>query len=324
VEVSLNMEKRIKQKAIQLGFDLVGITGADPIAAWQEEALRNWLDRGYAGSMEFMHRNFPKRTEPARLFKGARSVIVTGLGYKPPHIPENPHRSGSNGPTGRIANYALYDDYHPFIKQRLYQLAEYIKSIAPSDFRFKACVDSAPLAERALAARAGLGFIGKNHMLINPRIGPELFLGELLTNLSLEADEPAESDCGSCRKCIDACPTGALRPDGTFDASRCINYLTIEHKGDIPARLAEKIDGRLFGCDTCVTVCPYNSQRAGTPTRANKELNLHPERRYIDLEDILTMTNDQFGRLFGNSTILRTGLKKLKSNAAACLDNLSA
>ena len=155
-----------------------------------------------------------------------------------------------------------------------------MKSFVDAEFKFKICVDSAPLAERALAVRAGLGFIGRNHMLINPELGCQIFLGEIVTTLGLRTDEPTAGDCADCSQCIDACPTGALRSDGQFDASRCINYLTIEHKGPIAPEMAEKIGDRVFGCNECVLVCPYQKD---APACTNKKFKFHGDRAKLEL-----------------------------------------
>ena len=170
-----------------------------------------------------------------------------------------------------IANFALYEDYHPFIKNLLFQLAEFIQTLADRKIKFKACVDSAPVAERALAQRSGLGFIGRNHMLINPLLGLQILLGELITDLPLTPDEPVIHSCQSCGKCIIACPTTALTEDGQFNANRCISYLTIEHKGKIENDLRKKMDGSVFGCNKCISACPYNDS---APACKNKNFKL--------------------------------------------------
>ncbi len=304
----------IKQKALQLGFDLVGITDASPVGDNHVECLKSWLAAGFAAGMGYMQRNLEKRLEPAKLLEGARSVIVVALSYKPPEFSSPP----TAGPTGRVAHYAQYEDYHPFITKLLRDLAEFILGIAGPGLKFKICCDSAPVLERALAERAGLGFIGKNHMLINPELGPEIFLGELLTNLELVPGEPIENSCGDCNKCLNACPTGALRPDGYFDANKCISYLTIEHRGDIPENLATKIGDRLFGCDRCVLACPYQHRAAAL---ANPLLKFHPERVMLDLNLVLGLNENDFKARFSGSPLHRTGLQRLKRNAAICLKN---
>jgi len=313
----MSLSQDIKQKTIELGFDLAGVTDASPIDAGQAEIFAQWLKSGFAGQMDYMHRNLQKRLDPARLFENAQSVIVVGLNYTPPkHKPKPPDAAV---PTGRIAGYAQYEDYHSFIKERLYKLSDFIKSLVGPGVKSKICVDSVPLAERALAVRAGLGFIGKNHMLINPELGCRIFLGEIVTDLKLPPSEPIAGDCAGCRKCLDSCPTGALRPDGQFDAGACINYLTIEYKGQIPPGPAEKICDWLFGCDECVVACPYQKN---APACGNRQFKFYRDRTQIDLQEILSLDAKSFEAKFAESPIKRLGLKGLKRNARICLANI--
>jgi len=366
----MSLSQEIKRKALELGFDLIGITDASPLKTEQVEMFTDWLKSGYAGQMSYLHRNFEKRTQPAKLLANAQSIICVGLNYKPPKHPLSsqaqqstppqsfraqkafsPERSrrGSGAeesikksilsslrvrhrrtrqshlphatvPIGKVANYAQYEDYHPFIKKRLRKLSDFISSVTSRDHKSKICVDSAPLPERALAARAGLGFIGKNRMLINPKLGPQIFLGEIITTLKLPTDAPITDNCSNCDKCISACPTGALMPDGQFDANKCINYLTIEYKGRIPPGLAEKIADRLFGCDDCVLACPYQKD---APVCSNKQFKFYSNRAKLDLSWILNLTQQDFENDFADSTIIRTGLDRLKRNARICLDNIN-
>jgi epoxyqueuosine reductase len=332
----------IKQKALQLGFDLVGITDASPLNNEQLKLFSDWLAFGYAGRMDYMRDNLDKRTNPAKLLKNAQSVICLGLNYTPPPCAQSlramhsrakqPHPDDT-GPVGRVANYAQYEDYHPFIKKQLRKLTDFIGSIAGTGFSFKICVDSAPLAERSLAARAGLGFIGKNHMLTNPKLGPQILLGEIVTSLKLQTDlplrlptqvgaagEPIKADCSGCNNCLTACPTGALRADGQFDANKCISYLTIEHKDQIPADLAQKIGARLFGCDECVLACPHQTN---APVCKNKHFRFYADRAKLNLNEILNMSEDDFEAKFADSAFMRLGLELLKRNAQICLNNIT-
>jgi epoxyqueuosine reductase len=312
----MSLSEKIKQEALELGFDLVGITDASPIEARQAELLRGWLDAGYAGRMSYMHRNFEKRICPAGLLEGAKSVICLGLNYKPSTM-STKHKDVTD-PVGRIAGYAQYDDYHTFISRHAHKLVEFMKSLVTGDIRFKVCVDSAPVAERALAQRAGLGFIGRNHTLMNPELGPQIFLGEIITDVELETDQPNQSDCASCNKCVEACPTGALRTDGQFDARRCISYLTIEHKGEIPADLAVRIGDRLFGCDECVLACPYQER---APAWSNNNFRFYEDRAELSLTEVLNLDEESFDAKFADSVIKRPGLETLKRNARICLAN---
>ncbi len=341
----MSLSQEIKRKALELGFDLVGITNASQLNTELVEMFTDWLKSGCAGQMSYLHSNFEKRTQPAKLLENAQSIICVGLNYKPPKQKPKPPEATTS--IGKVANYAQYEDYHPFINKRLRKLSEFISSAAGRDHKFKICVDSAPLAERTLAVRAGLGFIGKNHMLINPTLGPQIFLGEIITTLKLSIDEPiifhseqseapphrhserseAESrnllkkaECSNCNKCINACRTGALMPDGQFDANMCINYLTIEYKGRIPPDLAEKIADRLFGCDDCVLACPYQED---APVCKNNQFKFYNDRAELDLDWILNLTQQDFDTEFAHSTIRRSGLERLKRNARICLDNIN-
>ncbi len=311
----MSLESDIRQKAINLGFDAVGITTAEPVASAQVDYFNQWLDVGCAADMGYMGRNIEKRFDPAKLLTGAKSVICVMLNYrpKPDELPDNPAL--------RIANFALYEDYHPFIKQRLFQLADFIKTLAEAwsgndttRIKFKACVDSAPLTERALAQRAGLGFFGKNHMLINPELGCQTLLGELITNFELEPDTPLHAQsCGDCGKCIRACPTGALDFDGGFDARKCISYLTIESKEPIPTEHQGKLGNRIFGCDACITSCPHEMHKS---PRTNTDFHFHPEWANLKSNDIANMKEAKFTETFDGSGLLRTGLSKLKQTIA--------
>ena len=302
-----------------MGFDLVGITDASPVSDEQVSRLLGWLDAGFAGRMTWLHSNIEKRTDPAKLLPGAKSVIVVGLNYKPP----SSLRATSDEPrvtnySGRVAAFAQYDDYHIFIKKLLCQLADFIASITCPSMQFKICVDSSPLLERALAVRAGLGIIGKNRMLVHPRIGPQIFLGEIVTNIELEQDKPLTDSCPDCGKCVAACPTGALKSDGSFDATKCISYLTIEANTDVPADLAPKIGNHLFGCAECLLACPYQQK---APSRLNKDFVHYPDRAELNLNEFLNLTEEQFQIKFAHSPILRPGLPHLKKIANICIRN---
>ena len=302
----MSIEEAIKQKAIELGFDLVGITAAVPVSRRHADYLKSWLTEGKSAQMQYMSNNFDKRIDPAKLLTGAKSVICVALNYKPKQEQDKP-----DGRFGAVANFAIYEDYHGFMKDRLFALAEFIKDAAgQSDVKFKACVDSVPILERAFAQEAGLGFIGKNHMLINPAMGPQLLLGEIVTTLELRADKPCEDGCGDCCKCIQACPTDALSTDG-FDANKCISYLTIEHPSEITGRTC----GKLFGCDECTLACPYDS---GAPCKANESFKVVIEQRYLGLDEIKEMTQAEFDKRFKDTSIERAGLARLKRNARAC------
>lgn len=313
----MDLSESIKQKALEIGFDLVGITSAEPIEDRQIDYLTAWLKQGAAGRMSYMHKDFEKRINPAELLENAQSVVCVGLNYTPPPARRPP---GAAAPTARVANYAQYEDYHSFIKKQLRRLTGFLSSLLSQSFKFKICVDSVPLAERALAVRAGLGFIGKNHMLTNPELGSQIFLGEMITDLKLRPDRPIEADCSSCNKCITACPTAALISDGQFDANKCISYLTIEYKDRIPIDLAEKIGDRLFGCDECVLACPYQNN---APVCKNKQFKFYEYRARLNLSEVLNLSRQDFNARFADSVIKRLGLERLKRNAEICLANIA-
>jgi epoxyqueuosine reductase len=313
-----------------LGFDAAGITDASPIGPEHMEHFEAWLRAGYAGRMDYMHRHLEKRTHPAKLLDGAKSVIVVALNYKPPApatavgwalptgSPETLESVGTAHPTGRepvgkVAQYAQYEDYHPFLKSRLHELADFIRARTDEAQRFKICVDSAPLAEKAWAVRAGLGFLGKNHLLIHPQLGPQILLGEVITTVDLRPDDPVEGSCGECDRCLKACPTGALRADGFLDASRCISCLT-QYGG--PDESAGRINGWLFGCDECLMACPFQWHAS---TRANPQFRWYPERAALNPREVLEWTSEEFEARFRDSPIRRLGLERLQHNARLCL-----
>ncbi len=309
----MNLENCIRRKGRELGFDLVGITTAEPLEPVYADYHRHWLEAGCAAKMGYLHRNNDKRFAPARLLSGAQSVICVALNYRPRN---NELPAGS---TSAVSRYGLYDDYHTFIKSRLFDLAAFVRSASgEASPGFKVCTDAIPLAERALARRAGLGFIGRNHALIHPKLGGMLFLGELLTTLPLAPDAPLDEQdyCGDCGQCIAACPTGALGADGLFDARKCLSYLTIEEPGQIDECFGETIGGCLFGCDACLAACPYEND---APSRANVDMVFHPERIRLSAREVLGWTQADFEALFKGSVLERLGLDRLKRNARLCL-----
>jgi len=315
----MSLEQDIKEKALELGFDAVGITDASPIGREHAEHFQTWLQSGYAGPLAYMHRNLEKRLDPSRLLDGARSVVVVALNYKP-SVPAAavgwapPTILTDKGePAAQVAQFAQYEDYHSFIKRLLRDLADFLQSRTDGLQRFKRCVDSAPVAEKALAVRAGLGFIGRNHLLIHPRLGPQILLGELITTVVLKPDEPCGGDCAGCDLCLKACPTGALRSDGFLDARECISCLT-QHQP------SPKIGKWLFGCDECLLACPRHRR---APARKDSIFRHYPERAKLSLRELLGSSPEDLASRFHDSPIVRRELALLQRNARICLENSS-
>lgn len=298
----------IKHKAAELGLTKVGIV---PAVALVEEGqrLQEWIARGFPGQLEYMIRDPEKRSDPRLLMPSARSVICVALNYYNPEAhPDSPE-------TGKVSKYAWGDDYHEVLKARLQALAKWIRETDPS-IETKACVDTAPVMEKAWAVRAGLGWLGKHTNLITRDHGSWLFLGVLLVSIDLEYESRIETDhCGKCTACIDACPTQAIVEPYQLDASRCISYGTIEVKDDtIPAEIASNLDGWVFGCDVCQDVCPWN--RFSKPS-SEPAFNPRPGIAALNLEHISTMSQEEFSSRFRLSPVKRAKLKGLKRNAAA-------
>ncbi len=285
----------IKAKAIELGFMLCGISKSEFL---DEDAknLESWLNQGYNGEMAYMSNYFDLRTDPSNLIPEAKSVISLAYNYFNDDV-------ALNEEAPKISMYAYGRDYHKVVKKRQLALFEYIRSIA-GDVQGRAFVDSAPVMEKSWAKRSGLGWIGKHSLLVSPKKGSYFFLGEIIIDLELLYDEPMQDYCGSCTRCIDACPTEAISQEGYFiNASKCISYLTIELKTAIPEPFAGKMDGWAFGCDICQQVCPWN--RFSTP---HNEPDFYPKPDLLDLpksewDDI---TKEQFDIAFFGSPVKRT------------------
>ena len=312
------LEQGIKEEARRLGFDLVGITTADP--AETGDRYQEWVEAGRAGEMDYMTRDPVKRRDPFVLMPGARSIVVVGINYDTGEMESlQADEEQSGGPRGRIARYALGDDYHEVIRVRLYALLQWIRVRAGEAVRGKAYVDTGPLLERDLARRAGLGWFGKNTNLLNVRRGSYFFLGALLLDLPLSPDEPFGGEhCGTCTRCLDACPTGAFLSPYVLDARLCISYLTIELKGAIPRELRPLMGDWIYGCDICQEVCPWNRKapRASEPAfRSRSGLTL-PE-----LIPLLSMTQEEFSVRFKGSPIKRAKRRGLLRNVAVALGN---
>lgn len=310
---SAQLAAGIRQRARAAGFDLVGIAPAD--SSRYRDYLRQWLDDGQAGTMAYLANRFDERTNPSAYLPDAQSVICVAISY---HVTLDELPQADRAHHGKIARYALGDDYHDYLKAKLHALADWIRQTSPGAIT-RACVDTAPVMEKELAARAGVGWLGKNTCILNEAIGSWLLLGEIVTTLDLPHDQPASDRCGTCTRCIDACPTGAITDAYQLDARKCISYLTIEHKGEIDDTLAAQLGDWLFGCDICQDVCPWNKR---APEATLPELRPRFPTGTIDLLDVLQWTDDDYRRELKGSAIKRVKLPVLQRNAAIALRNV--
>jgi epoxyqueuosine reductase len=309
-----SLEARLKQQAHELGFELVGIAAATPADGF--DRMRNWLDQGFAGQMDYMHRQAEARRHPSSILAEVRSIVMVGLNYKPLEKGESESKNGPG--TGRVARYARGEDYHDVLRHRLNRLLAWLQHQAPG-CRGRGIVDTAPLLERDFARRAGLGWFGKNTMLLNKKLGSYFFLGALLLDLELQPDNTGETDhCGTCTACLDTCPTGAFVGPNLLDARRCISYLTIELKGAIDTRLREQIGDWVFGCDICQEVCPWNRKAPASKEPAFKP---RPDLEPLDLIEVLSLSETEFGRRFQGTALTRAKRHGLLRNAAIALGN---
>ncbi|MCW8807220.1 MAG: tRNA epoxyqueuosine(34) reductase QueG [Rhodanobacter sp.] len=308
------LARDIKRWAVELGFAEAGISGTD--LGDDERHLRNWLDDDHHGEMAYMARHGDKRSRPAELEPGTQRVISVRMDYIPPGT-DNAWDVLGDAEAGYVSRYALGRDYHKLMRGRLQKLAERIRAVV-GDFGHRAYVDSAPVLEKALARNAGLGWIGKHTVLINRRAGSYFFLGELYTDLPLPVDLPASAHCGSCSRCIDICPTRAILGPYRLDARRCISYLTIELKGSIPEDLRAPIGNRIFGCDDCQLVCPWNKFAQETA-----EPDFAPRHRLdgAKLVELFGWSEEEFLKRTEGMAIRRTGYEGWLRNIAVALGN---
>ena len=303
------LKSHLKRRAEELGFSLFGVTPADPLDSAAFYA--RWIAMGYAGEMDYLKRNIEKREDVTKIVPGAQSVICLGMEYlQPSHENYSPTE-------GRFASYARGDDYHEVIKKRLFELWEFIKS-EKKDVSGRVYVDTAPVLERELAQRAGIGWTGKNTCIINKNCGSFFFLSEIVSTLKLPPDEPATDHCGTCTKCIDACPTDAFPEPYVMNASRCISYLTIEHKSSIPKQLRSKIGNWVYGCDICQDVCPWNKRASFSNEPAYKS------RKDFDkppLIEWMQLNKEEFKKKFRKNPAKRPKRRGLLRNVAVALGN---
>jgi epoxyqueuosine reductase len=324
--MNANPAARAIELARAAGFDLCGIA---PAADFPELAhLDEWLERGHAGEMSYLHD--ARRRSPALAMQGARSVIVCALNYNtafPASTDAREQAEGSAGPHGWISRYAWGDDYHHVLGEKLDLLIQNLRAEFPEPFEARAYVDTGPIVERVAAKYAGLGWLAKNTCLINEKLGSWLFLGVIVTTLDLAAsldvaETPAPDLCGNCSLCIDACPTGAIIEPYVLDARRCISYLTIELRGTIPPELREPIGRHVFGCDICQDVCPWN-RCAPVSALPNFQPRRREERSLFspDLEWLLSLSEEEFRALFRGSPVKRAKWRGLVRNACVAIGN---
>jgi epoxyqueuosine reductase len=306
--VESSLSKQIKTKAVEIGFDKVGIAPAQALGV-EADRLNEWLSHGYNGEMAWLEREPDKRSDPQTLFPGARSIVVCALNYF------TPHKHCDEITTGKISRYAWGDDYHDVLREKLSALLEWIKNVLPES-NGKICVDTAPFMDKAWAVRAGLGWLGKHSNLITKELGSWVFIGSLIINAELDYDDAiVEDHCGMCTACLDACPTDAIVMPYVVDSTKCISYATIELRDEtLPVDITSNLNGWLYGCDICQDVCPWN--RFETPT-AESRFEPRLGETSLDLNSLQSMEHDDYVERFRRSAIKRTKFTGLKRNADA-------
>ncbi len=310
----------IKQKALQLGFHLIGFAPAEPPE--KSSFLDEWLAMGYAADMAYLHRNSADRKNLRNRFPWAESLICVAFRY--------PQDRPGDGLAPHIARYAQGDDYHLVLDRPLRDLESYVHEISverigrnPRTWRY---IDTGPVLEKAYARAAGIGWMGKNTLILNERLGSYLLLGQIITDLTIPPDDPAAERCGSCTRCLDACPTGAFVAPYVLDSSRCISYHTIESKKKIPHTIAQKLPPNLFGCDICQEVCPWNQQEPPHPAEPDlltASFLTRPNYNALRITDLVEMEPGRFQMEFRKSPLKRPGLAKIRATAKIISDPAS-
>ncbi|WP_156032805.1 tRNA epoxyqueuosine(34) reductase QueG [Prevotella sp. 10(H)] len=293
---------QIKEYAYSLGFGACGICKAEEVGDENRDAYEEWIRNSYQADMDYMQRNADKRCDPVLLVEGAKSVVSVALNYYPEKKQPQDHP--------QFAYYAYGKDYHDILKIKLQQLFDFIKSIEPTT-EGRCFVDTAPVLERYWAAKAGIGFIGKNSLIIIPKKGSYFFLGELIINLELDYDEPLALSCGSCTRCVDTCPTKAITSPKIVDSNKCISYQTIENKGSIDENIAPSMDNRFYGCDICQQVCPWN--RYAQP-HSISEFNPSEDFLNLSFEKLDNLSEEEYRKIFKGSAVKRAKFSGLKRN----------
>ncbi len=314
----MTLREKIKVEAEKNGFILAGITSCErpPHISTYED----WLDAGRHASMDYLARDDARarRADPKLILSECQSILVLAYPYQPASKASF-SAQGGEGNTGKIAAYDLTDDYHIFLKEKLQNIVAFIEGEVGHPVPNRWYTDTGPILERDLAQRAGIGWIGKNTCLINPQIGSYFFLAEILLGIDLPVDEPFVSDhCGTCTRCIDACPTQAILPNRTLDANLCISYLTIENKGEIPEELRPKLDNLIFGCDICQDVCPWNAKTLQRSNVKTFERSIAPEQNLVDE---LSLSPQAFNKKFKNNPVKRAKRRGYLRNVTVALGN---
>jgi len=312
------MKELIRQRALELGFDACHFTTAAPPGTGAR--FQQWLASGLHGEMAYMARSAHRRVDPQQVLPGAESILTLATSYAGGgHDSPGPPPAGDSSRTGLIARYARYADYHQVLAGRLQQLTAFVQQAGGQAARSLWYVDTGPILERDLAQRAGLGFVGKHTNLISRRLGNWIFLSEIITTVQLEPDPPEHNRCGSCARCIEACPTAAITGPFQLDARRCISYLTIELKGPIPVELRPAIGNRVYGCDDCLAVCPWNRfAQKGAVMQAHARSDLGAP----DLLELLSLDEAAFQARFAGTPMLRAKRRGLLRNACVALGNI--
>jgi len=305
----------VKSRAKQLGFDVCGIAPAGDLP--ELTFLSEWLARGYAGSMSYLERSADRRADVRRVLPSARTVIVTATVYntRRPYSTECADRG-----RGHVARYAWGDDYHDVLGSRLAALLTWMRETSPEPFEARAYVDTGPIQERVYARHAGIGWIGKNTCTISPELGSWVLLGEIVCSLALDVDPPALDQCGACTLCLEACPTQALVAPGVLDATRCISYLTIEHRGDIPEELRAGVRSHVYGCDVCQEVCPWNQ---AAPVSGDPAWQPRPAWDLPALVDLDRMSESDLQSALKGSAMRRAKPAGVRRNVTIALGNAS-
>lgn len=314
--MSASREETIKRIALDVGFSLVGIAGISPHDR-SNRVYQRWLSEGKHAAMGYLERHAAQRRDPGSLLPGARSAVCVALNYYQEIENEQRLHDGRDG-RGVFSIYVHGEDYHGVMDRMLSELERRLADRFPS-LSAKACADTMPVSDRELAIRAGIAWLGKNSNVISPQFGSWIFLGELITNLDLEPDKPLETLCGTCSRCIDACPTGALDTPFTLDANKCISYLTIENRGEIPDRLREAIGIDVYGCDTCQSVCPFNDIATQSQVFSREDRSPLVD---MTLDELREISDEQFRELTRHSAIRRCKPEGMRRNAEVVRRNL--